>query len=125
MSGDIIEIVFRVKEHHRVVTFSQVLYALRLHVALILAGDMIGHKVDDDFQPCLVGAGDKRLKFRHASFHVLGEIRAHVIIVANRIGRPCDTFYNMRIAWLDALAGIVSCCGVFNDAGIPHMSRAQ
>ena len=125
LSRDVIEIVPWVKEHHRVVVFTQVAHTSRTRVTLILTGHMVGHKVDDDLESLVVSAVHERLKFSHTVLDLNGHIGTHVIVVAYRVGGPSFALHHMGVAGMDALTGVVGCSGMLDDAGVPHMGRSE
>ena len=72
LSRNIVEVIPRVKEHHRVVALAQVAGTQWLGVALIFPCHVVGNEVDDDLQARLVGAFYQRLKLCHAVFYLDG-----------------------------------------------------
>ena len=86
---------------------------------------MVGHKVDDDLQACLVGACHEGLKFSHSLFDVDGQVGAHVIVVADGVGRARQTFHHVWITRCDALAAVIGGGGMLDDAGVPHVGGAK
>ena len=55
---------------------------------------MVGHKVDDDLQSCLVRALYQGFKLLHALIYVDGKIGIDIIIVADGVRRACPTLHH-------------------------------
>ena len=125
LTGNIVEIVFRVKEHHGIVAFAKILNTCGFAVALIFARYMVGHEVDDNLETHLVGAVDKGLKLRHTVIDFDCHVGAHVIVVTDGIGRSGIAFNHMWIARRDAVTRIVGGGGMLNDASIPYVRGTQ
>ena len=86
---------------------------------------MIGHKIDNHFEPGFMSAFDKRLKLSHAVLDSHRQVGADVIIVADGIWRAGFAFHHTGMTGGDTQTGIVGGGSVFNDTGIPYMSRTQ
>ena len=86
LTGTVVEVVLRVESHHGVVRLAQILYLFRFADGLILTCYMIGHKVDDDLQPGLMGALYQLFELLHTQLHVDSQVRVYVVVVGNGIG---------------------------------------
>lgn len=98
LTGDIIKVIVRVKEHCRIIALSQVFYADGLSVAAILAGNMVGYKVDDNLEAGMMCALDERLKLGHSVLDIDGQVGAYVIVITYGIGRASLPLDHMRVA---------------------------
>ena len=82
---------------------------------------MIGNKVDNDLQSCLVSAGDEGFKFLHALLHIHGEVWIHVIVVTDGVWRACLSLYYCRMLRRYSILGIVCLRGMTYHSRVPDM----
>ena len=85
LSREIIEVIVRAEVHGSIVIFSQISDAFRFRRGVILAGHMVRDKVNDHFQSGSMCAFHQRFKFTHTLSDVYGQIRIHVIVIADCI----------------------------------------
>ena len=107
------------------ILLAQILHALGLADRVILTRHVVGHEVDDHFHASLVGTLHQCLELLHTLLHIDCEVRIHVIIVRNGVGRASLTFDDGRMVLGDAVGGIVRLRGVADDACKPDMAHAH
>ena len=117
----IIEIVLGIETVFGVIRFAQVLDALGLTDAVILASHVVGHKVDDDFQSGSVSTNYHFFKLSHASVDADSQVGIYVIIVGDGVRRASTTFHHSGMLSGDAVFAINGLCGVSDDASVPYM----
>ena len=119
--GNVIEIVGRTESTFGIVCLAQLLHTCWLLVAMILSSHMVGHKVHDKLQPCLMGTFHQRFKLTHTSLYIHRQIGIHIIVVFDGIRRASLSFYHSRMVRLYAVARIIGLCGMLNKASKPYM----
>ena len=93
LARTVIEIILRIEVLPRIITFSKVLNTLWFSDTLILSGNMIGHKVNDNLHPFCMCTSYKCLKLKHTCIYIDRNIWVDIVIVGNSIrrsGTPLD-----------------------------------
>ena len=65
---------------------TEVCDALRARIGVIGAGDVVGDKVHQDLQPCLVGTLDEGVQLYLSRVWIFGEVGVDVVVVLDGIG---------------------------------------
>ena len=123
LTGTIIEIIIHgVEATLGIIILAQVLHSCRFTDRVILSSHMVGHKVDNDFQPSLMRTLDKCLELLHTVGYIHCQIRIYVIIVGNGIGRASLALYNSRMLARNTIGGIVGGRGMTDNSRVPDMT---
>ena len=86
---------------------------------------MVGHEVDNDLHAGLMGALHQLLELLHALLHVDSQVRVHVVVVGDGIGRTSLTLHHSGVLAGNAVGRVVGLRGVTDNARIPHMTVAR
>ena len=88
---------------------------------MIGAGDVVGDKVHQDLQPCLVGTLDEGVQLCLSRVWIFGEVGVDVVVVLDGIGRACLPLHRVGVVGTDALGAVVGLRGVLQQADIPDV----
>ena len=125
LAGDVVEVVLRSKEHTLVVALAEVFHAHGCHVGVVLAAHVVGHEVDDNFQPGAVSTSHQGFELFHAMRHAHGQIGVDVVVVGDGIRAAGLTFNYIGIVHGDAEARVVGRMGMLNHTGVPHVGGTK
>ncbi len=89
----------------------------------VVAADVVGDEVHDDFQASLVGAADEVLVFFYSMGWVVGEIWIDVVIVYDCVWGAGVAFDELRVRWDAAL--VCGDCGVADNSGEPDVGATE
>ena len=92
---------------------------------MVLAGHVVWHKIDDDFEPGIVCTAYQRLKLGHAVGHAFGQVGVDIVIIGDGVWRPCLAFHNRWMVGRQPIPGVIGLRGMANDSRIPHMTYAH
>ena len=123
--GEVVEVVCWREVLSGVVLSTQVLHAFRADVAVVLAGYMVGHKINNDLQPCLVAALHEFLEFLHTSRNARGNIWVHVVVVFDGVSTAGFAFDHGVVVTWNAIGRIIRLRGMLDDAGVPDVCGTQ
>ncbi|OAV74815.1 hypothetical protein Barb7_01630 [Bacteroidales bacterium Barb7] len=121
----IIEIVAGVKSLACVVMFAEVGNKRALGVRMVLAGYVVGHKVDDNLHACLVRPLNQLFKLLHTVGNTVGKCRIYVVVILDGVGRACRAFHYAAVVFADAVSREIGLGGMFDNAGVPDVGNAQ
>ena len=91
---------------------------------MVLAAHVIGYKVDNHFQSCLVRSLYKAVEFQHALRDIDSQIGVDVIVILYGIWAPGTAFYDCRMIACDAVWRLVRLGGVLYQSCKPYMRVA-
>ena len=121
----IVEIVLRVEAMLRVIVLAKIFYPLGLADGVILAGHVVGHKVDDDLKTSLMGALYQCLELLHALIDIDSQIGIDIVIVGDSVRRASLALDDSRMVLGNAIGCIVGLGGMADDACVPNMAHAH
>ena len=82
---------------------------------------MVGDKVHQDLQPCLVGTLDEGVQLCLSRVGIFGEVGVDVVVVLDSVGRASLPLHRVGVVRADALDAVVGLRGVLQQADIPDV----
>ena len=86
---------------------------------------MVGDKVHQDLQPCLVGTLDEGVQLCLSRVGIFGEVGVDVVVVLDGIGRASLPLHRVGVVGADTLGAVVGLRGVLQQADIPDVSCSE
>ena len=86
---------------------------------------MVGDKVHQDLQACLVGTLDEGVQLCLSRVGIFGEVGVDVVVVLDGIGRACLPLHCVGVVGTDALGAVVGLRSVLQQADIPDVSCSE
>ena len=89
---------------------------------MIGAGDVVGDKVHQDLQACLVGTLDEGIQLCLSRVGIFGEVGVDVVVVLDSVGRASLPLHRVGGVGTDALGAVVGLRSVLQQTDIPDVS---
>src|SRR5690554_1580927 len=121
----IVKVVVLMKGQIPTIAGPKINHPFRSGIRHILSGQMIRHQVDQYFQTLLMRPLHQSLKLFHAPIHHIGQIRIHIVIILNGIGRPGFPFNHIARIAHNPISTVIGAGGMLQHAGIPNMGGTQ